>query len=472
MKAESRSNSVCYVNQRSFSLAISQLIRKYGPFSAVILIVSALSSALPAFGQDAMQMVRPETVGLSSKRLGHLDALIDRTVADKTIAGGIVLIARRGSIAYFNAFGLADTDRAMQKDTIFRIASMTKPLTSTAVMMLYEEGQILLSDPISKYIPEFKNPKVMEMLPPGSKTPYKLVPARREITIRDLLAHTSGISYRFLANWYPDKKRRYLMDLYKEAGISDGLSENGGTIGEMVKTLARLPLYSQPGSAFDYGLSTDVLGYLVEVVSGVSLADFMEQRIFKPLKMNDSSFYLPREKLNRLSALWVTDGKGHLEKMADGLQQEGDYQYSSSFHYQGPQTYYSGGSGLLATASDYLRFCQMLLNQGQLDGVRLLSRKSVQLMTATNHIGSLDATFLHGKGWKFGLGFAIEKDRGNDIESGSIGVYEWAGIFSTRFSIDPEEEKITLFLSQTHPFQQHFNFWDRLVALSASAIVD
>jgi CubicO group peptidase (beta-lactamase class C family) len=188
--------------------------------------------------------------------------------------------------------------------------------------------------------------------------------------------------------------------------------------------------------------------------------------------MNDTSFYLPEEKRNRLSALWVSDGKGRLEKMTDGPKQEGDYQYSSSYHSKGPRTYFSGGSGLLSTASDYLRFCQMLLNQGELDGVRLLSRKTVQLMTATNHIADQDANLLHGKGWKFGLGFAIEKDRGHDIDSGSIGVFEWAGIFSTRFSIDPVEEKITIFLSQTHPFQQHFSFWDRLVALSASAIVD
>jgi CubicO group peptidase (beta-lactamase class C family) len=240
----------------------------------------------------------------------------------------------------------------------------------------------------------------------------------------------------------------------------------------MVRTLAGLPLYAQPGAVFEYGLSLDVLGYLVELVSGMSLADFMEQRIFKPLKMKDTCFYPPEENLPRLSAIWISDGKGGLEKMTDGPKEEGDYIYSPSFHYKGPKTYYSGGAGLVSTASDYFRFCQMFLNRGELDGVRLLSRKSVELMTATNHIGEQDATLLHGKGWKFGLGFAIEMNRGHDIDGGSVGVYEWAGIFSTRFSIDPREEKITIFLTQTHPFALHFGIWDRVEALSSSAIID
>jgi CubicO group peptidase (beta-lactamase class C family) len=298
------------------------------------------------------------------------------------------------------------------------------------------------------------------------------VPARREITIRDLLSHTSGLSYRFLANWYPDPKHRQLVDLYKEAGISDGLSENEGDIGQMVRTLARLPLYAHPGEVFEYGLSSDVLGYLVEVVSGMTLAKFMQERIFQPLQMNDTSFYLPAQKRDRLSVLWRSDGRGHLEPLPDGERQEGDFIYSPSFYYHGPETYYSGGAGLLSTANDYLRFCQMLLNDGELDGVRLLSRKSVQLMTATNHIGKLDAQLLHGKGWKFGLGFAIEADRGHDVDAGSTGAYEWAGIFSTRFNIDPKEQKITIFLSQTDPFKQHIPLWDKVQALSSSAIAD
>ncbi len=453
-----------------FTSPTHRMLWGHGHFFTFVLLM--LLCTAPVFGQEALQTQGPEAVGLSSDRLGRIDVLMNRMVEEKKMAGGIVLIARHGKPVYFKPFGLADQGRAMEKDTIFRIASMTKPLTSTAVMLLYEEGRLLLSDPISKYIPEFKNPKVLEMLPKDHNPPFKLVPAKREITIRDLLSHTSGLTYRFLANWYPDPKHQKIVSYYKEAGISDGLSETDGTIGNMVKTLARLPLYAQPGDTFEYGLSTDVLGYLVEVVSGMTLADFMHQRIFKPLKMNDTYFYPPQEKIGRLSALWISDGNGRLEKMTDGIKQEGDYLYSPSFHYKGQKTYYSGGSGLVSTAFDYFRFCQMLLNQGKLDGVRLLSRKTVELMTATNHIGNLDALLLHGKGWKFGLGFAIETDRGHDIDGGSAGVYEWAGIFSTRFSIDPKEDKITIFLSQTHPFALHFELWDTILVLSNSAIID
>lgn len=443
-------------------------------FHCAIAAILFLSSGLfPAFAaDDALPGAAAASVGLSPERLGRLDLLMQRAVQEQSIAGGVLLVARHGKIAYFNSFGLADRNKPMQKETIFRIASMTKPLTSTAVMLLYEEGRLLLSDPISKYIPEFKSPMVLEMARPGAKPAYKLVPAKREITIRDLLSHTSGLSYRFVATWFPDPRHRQMADLYQEAGISDGMSENEGSLAQMVRTLARLPLYAHPGESFEYGLSTDVLGYLVEVVSGMTLADFMQQRIFEPLKMKDTSFYLPVEKRDRLSALWRSDGEGHLEILPDGEREDGDFVYSPSFHYQGPRSYYSGGAGLLSTAGDYFRFCQMLLNNGELDGVRLLSRKTVQLMTATNHTGAIDAAFLHGKGWKFGLGFAIEMDRGQDIDAGSVGAYEWAGIFSTRFSIDPKEGKITIFLSQTDPFKYHIGLWDKLVALSSSAIID
>lgn len=387
------------------------------------------------------------------------------------LAGGVVLIARHGKVAYLNAFGKADAQTKMTADTIFRVASMTKPLTAAAVMMLYEEGHILLSDPVSKYIPQFKHPKVLVPGAPGAVPPYRLVPANREITIRDLLTHRAGIGYRFLANWLPDARHKTLAELYGEAGISDGLSETEGTVGEMVQTLAGLPLIAQPGESFDYGLSYDVLGYLVEVVSGVSLSQFMETRLFKPLKMEDTSFYLPPAKRERLSALWETKD-GRLSTVPDGVRREGDHIFSASFPYAGPQSYYSGGAGVISTVGDYFRFCQMLLNKGELDGVRVLGRKTVELMTATNHIGELDESLLHGKGWKFGLGFAIETERGHDVDAGSVGAYEWAGIFSTRFGIDPKEEKITIFLSQTHPFPVHIELWDKINALSSAAVAD
>lgn len=427
----------------------------------------------PVFGQDAVTTVKPETVGLSSDRLMRLDRLMNQFVEEKKIGGSVVLIARRGKIAYLKAFGMADIGKPMKTDTIFRIASMTKSITSTAIMQLYEEGRLLLSDPVSKYIPEFKDPKVLVMLPEGSGHSYKLVPAKREITIRHLLTHTSGLTYKFVANWYPtDPLHKQLYQFYKAAGISDGIHETEGTIGDMVKKLARLPLIGHPGEVFEYGLSADVLGYVVEVVSGMSFKDFLHERVFKPLKMKDTYFFIPDEKRPRLSAVWITDWKGNLEKMSDGPKQDGTFVYSPSFQYKGPKTFFSGGAGLVSTAYDYYRFCQMFLNKGALEGVRLLGPKTVELMTATNHIGDLDADVLHSKGWKFGLGFVIETDRGQEVDSGSVGVYEWAGIFSTRFSVDPKEEKVTIMLTQTHPFSHHIELWDKVLVLSAAAVVE
>jgi len=214
--------------------------RKY----QVILVLLTILFITPlVFGKDKPQTVKPEIVGLSSERLNRIDDLMNRHVEEKKIAGSVVLVARRGKIAYFKTFGRADTDKPMQKNTIFRMASMSKPLTSTAAMLLYEEGRILLSDPISKYIPEFEKPKVLTLLPDGSDPEYKLVPAKREITIRDLLSHTAGITYIFFQNWFPDRKHELMTEFYKDAGISDGLCRPEGTSREMVRKLARLPLY-------------------------------------------------------------------------------------------------------------------------------------------------------------------------------------------------------------------------------------
>lgn len=436
-----------------------------------ILLALALLTR-PAAAED-ITAVNPETVGLSSSRLERVSNFMRATVDEKKMAGAVVLIARKGKIAYFEPFGQADIDKPMQKDTLFRIASMTKPLVSVAVMQLYEEGRLLLSDPVAKYIPEFARPKVLQMLPEGSKPPFKLVPAKRDITVKDLLTHTAGLPYGFASDWYPqDPLYRQMHALYQEAGISSGLYETEGTIGDMVKRLARLPLSRQPGEAFEYGMAADVQGYLVEVVSGMKLDEYMREHIFKPLKMDDTYFFLPESKQSRLSALWKTDWRGKLEKVADGPHQEGDYVYSPSYQYKGPKTFFSGGVGVVTTAYDYYRFCQMLLNKGQLDGVRLLSRKTVELMTETNQIGKLNATTLHDDGWKFGLGVAIQADRAHNVDSGDVGTFEWAGIFSTRFSVDPKEEKITIFLSQTHPFNFHFELWDKLLVLSTTSIAD
>jgi CubicO group peptidase (beta-lactamase class C family) len=439
---------------------------------SILLVALSLLWSSPLCAESEDKVTVPEVVGLSNQRLKHIDTLIGQHVSEKKIAGAVVLVARKGKIAYFKEQGMADIDRPMRRDTIFRIVSMTKPLTSTAIMLLYEEGKLLLSDPVSKYIPEFKNQKVLELQPAGSPFEYKLVPVKREVTVRDLLAHTSGILYLFPTNWFHERERVLVTDMYKDAGITDGFCRPDETIGDMVKRLARLPLFKHPGEVWDYGLSSDVLGYLVEVVSGMRFDQFMEERIFKPLKMRDSHFYIPKEKLPRLSAVWKSDWKGSLVRAGDDPILSGDLALCPSDAYATSGKYLAGGANVLSTVYDYFRFAQMLLNGGELDGFRLLSRKTVELMTATNHIGDFDATFLHSPGWKFGLGFAIQQDRSHNVDSGDAGVFEWAGIYSTRFSIDPQEEKITIFMSQTSPFNLHFGLWDKILVLSGSAIAD
>lgn len=425
----------------------------------------------PVLSMD-YDLVEPEEVGLSSERLKRMDKLIDNHVKEKKIAGAVVMIARKGKIAYFKETGLADSNKPMKKDTIFRIVSMTKPLTSTAIMLLYEEGKLLLSDPVSKYIPEFKNQKVLELNPEGSEFEYKLVPAKREITVRDLLTHKSGLLYLFATNFYHEPERKIIAEMYKEAGITDGFCRPDESIGDMVKRLARLPLFKHPGEVWDYSLASDVLGYLVEVVSGMKFDQFMQKRIFDPLKMHDSHFYIPKDKLDRLAAVWKSDWKGSLVRADDQPLISNYLALCPTDAYALSGKYLAGGANVLSTVYDYFRFSQMLLNNGELDGVRLLSRKTVELMTATNHIGDLDARFLHDPSWKFGLGFAIQQDRGHDVDSGDAGAFEWAGIYSTRFSINPKEEKITIFMSQTSPFGLHFGLWDSVLVLSGSAISD
>ncbi len=413
----------------------------------------------------------PESLGLSSKRLKNIDQIINRHIEEKKIAGAVVLVARKGKIAYFKASGKADVDKPMEKDTIFRIVSMTKPLTSVCIMKLYEDGKLLLSDPVSKYIPEFKNQKVMVKVESESGFKYKLVPVKREVTVRDLLSHTAGLLYLFTANYYFDDERQELVKLYKEADITDGYCRPDEEIGDMVKRLARLPLYYQPGESWDYSLGSDTLGYLVEVVSGMKLDEYMQKNIFDPLKMKDSHFYIPDNKRDRLSKVWLSDWKGSLKLAGDKPLINNNLALCPT-DAESKGKYLAGGASVLSTAYDYYRFSQMLLNGGELDGVRVLSRKTIELMTATNHIGDSEAVFLHSEGWKFGLGFAIQQDRSHDVDSGSAGTFEWAGIYSTRFSIDPTEEKITIFMSQTSPFGIHFGLWDKVLVQSSSAITD
>lgn len=435
----------------------------------IFLILAIFVSSAQA---EEIRTVKPEEVGLSSARLANISKMIQGEIEQNRMAGAVVLVARHGKIAYFETFGRADTDRPMQRDTMFRICSMTKPVVTLAVLQLYEEGKLLLSDPVAKYIPEFSHPKVIEMLAEGANPPFRLIPAKRDITIKDLLTHTAGMPYPFASEWYPkDRLLNQMHLIYEEAGISSGMYETEGTIGDMVKRLARLPIASQPGDAFIYGMAADVQGYLVEVVSGQKLDDYISTHIFAPLKMNDSYFFVPESKQGRLSAVWKSDWQGQLDKVTPGPHKEGDYVYSPTFQTRGPKTFLSGGVGIVTTPYDYFRFSQMLLNKGTLDGVRVISRKSVELMTS-NQIGKLSETTLHDEGWKFGLGLGIQVDREHNVDAGDAGTFEWAGLYSTRFSVNPKEEKITIFLSQTHPFHHHFDLWDKLLVMSSASIAD
>ena len=399
----------------------------------ISVITCMLLLAAAAIAQD-IPTAQPESVGLSSERLDRIGRLVGQSIADKQIAGAVTMVVRHGRVAWFKAQGMSDreTGKVMQPDTIFRICSMTKPITSVAVMMLYEEGRFQLSDPVSKYLPEFKNPKVL--VKPASGQPYS-IPATREITIRDLLRHTSGLTY----NWNVD-----LGKMYNNANVATGLLPYDGTIDDSVKRLAALPLLFNPGERWEYSLGVDVLGRLVEVVSGKPLDEFFRVRIFEPLGMKDTYFFPPDNKLDRLAAAYRYEDDKGLSRFPDGSVTEGLLVYSADYPYHGPRKLFSGGGGLTSTASDYARFCQMMLDKGKVGQSRLLSRKSVELMTS-DQLGKIDPD------QGFGLGFGVSGAKGPLPELGSTGEYHWGGFFYTGFSIDPKEQMIVIFMAQLHP---------------------
>jgi CubicO group peptidase (beta-lactamase class C family) len=337
---------------------------------------------------------------------------------------------------------------------------MTKPITSVAVMMLYEEGRFLLNQPVSDFLPEFKEMKVLDPPWPQDRTspPGKLVDAARPVTIRHLLTHTAGLTY-------PGNAR--LSRAYREAEIPTGLLQYDGTIGEAVKKLAAQPLLFQPGDQWQYGLSDDVLGYLVEVVSGMPLDRFFEERIFKPLGMKDTHFYLPEEKRARLATTYTYYEDKGLAPIRDGQVvrlAEGEAGFSADYPYRGPRKLFAGGAGLSSTAEDYYRFCQILLNGGKLDGARLLSRKSVELISQ-NHVE--DKVGEMG----YGLGFGVTSEPKYRRELGSIGSYFWGGFFYTTFVIDPKEELVAIFMGQLQP-TGGLNLDSKVIRLAYQAIDD
>ena len=376
--------------------------------------------------------ISPEDAGFATHRLARLDSVIQTNIDQRRLAGAVALIARDGQAVHLKSYGMQDLEDGtpMPTDAIFRIASMSKAVTTTAVMMLYEEGHFLLSDPVAKFIPEFENPVVAVAPPEDAPTGTEFVtePARRPITIRHLLTHTAGLTY----------GGGLATARYQEAGLIGWyFADKQEPIGEAIKRLAGLPLHGQPGEVWQYGFSSDVLGYFVEVVSGMPLDRFFEERIFKPLKMHDTSFFLPPEKADRLAPVYGHNQAGQLELREPT---------TTTDYLHGPRQCFSGGAGLLSTITDYGRFLQMLLNGGQLDGARLLSPKTVELMRV-NH--TEDMYPWEPKG--FGLGFWVIDDLGRYGELGSVGAYGWGSAYYPVYWIDPQEQLVAIFMTQLLP---------------------
>lgn len=390
----------------------------------------ALAQTKSLRNSPALSEATPESQGFSSERLGRLDAFIEQSVRKGDIPGAVLLVARNGKIVKWKAFGQADNTatRQLKRDDIFRIASQTKAITSTAVMMLWEQGKFQLDDPISKYIPEFKNPQVLKDFKYADTT-WTTEPAKSEITIRQLLTHTSGLGYGVI-----DGDERFKM-MYQKAGITDLFTTENISIAESVKKLAKLPLHHQPGEKFTYSEGLDVLGYFIEVVSGEPFDVFLRKHIFEPLGMNDTWFYLPSEKASRLVAV---------QKPVDGQWVRYPVTfYDTDYPIKGAKRFFSGGAGLSSTAKDYANFLQMYLNGGELNGKRLLSRTTVDAVLS-NQVGELFGD--NGFGLGFGITSAKNEAKGGN---GSEDTFDWGGYFNTTYFADPKEKIIGILMKQT-----------------------
>ncbi len=381
-----------------------------------------------------LQPAKPETVGFSPERLKRIDGNINEWMKDGRLNGCAALIIRNGKIIYNKAFGYDDLEKTkpIRTDNIFRIASQTKAITSTAILMLYEEGKFLLDDAVSRYIPEFAKQQVLDKFNPADSS-YTTIPAKTEITIRQLLTHTSGIGYAQIGS-------KEANAIFSKANITAGIGvEKGRMLADDMKKLGKIPLMHQPGEKFTYGLNTDLLGYLVEVISGMRLDEFFRKKIFEPLGMNDTYFYLPVVKQNRLVGFFEEVDKKLVKKsvVQEGWKVDANYP-------NGEGTYLSGGGGLSSTMLDYAIFLQTILNGGEYNGKRILSRNTVRMMTM-NQIGDINM----GNN-KFGLGFGITTEKGSSILPTPQGVFEWGGAFATTYWADPKENLIGIFYRQLY----------------------
>ena len=398
--------------------------------------------------------------GISTTALARLDRhLIEQYIDKERIAGCLTLISRRGELAHLSALGSMDRERGkpMRTDAIFRIYSMTKPITSIALMMLFEQGKLQLTDAVRRYIPSWGSLQVMA----GGEWPnFEVAAPERPMTIRDLLSHQSGLTYGFMEGG--------LEKAYNEAGVYNAAGMRGRDLQSMIDRLAELPLKFSPGSAWNYGVSTDVCGYLVQEISGQRFDEYLQEHIFDPLGMEDTGFHVSPEKADRFTANYERGPDRSLRVLDD----PGESQYLEE------QTFFSGGGGLVSTADDYHRFCRMLLNGGQLDGARIVGPKTIDLM-ASNHLpggvdlsdvalGTFSETANDGVG--FGLGFAVLQSLQRSQNVGSIGEYYWGGAASTIFWIDPAEEMIVIFLTQFMP-SGTFNFRGQIKQLLYPGLV-
>ena len=400
-----------------------------------------------ADGQDVLAMATPEDVGMSSSRLARLSDATQGYVDRGEMAGASTLVARGGRIAHMGCFGLADIERddPIQPDTLFRIASMTKPITSVAVMMLFEEGRVALNAPIERYLPELGGAQVL--VQDDSSEGYHLEPARRSMTTRHLLTHTSGYTY---------GDEDALRELYRQARIPGGFENSDDTIEAAVQRLGDTPLLFHPGEGWAYGGSTDVLGRLVEVASGQALDVFFRERILHPLGMMDTHFFLSEAQIPRLAAVYSKADDGSLQRV------ESDYPHN------GPGKLFMGGAGLCSTITDFARFAQMMLNGGRLGDARLLSRRTVELIR-DNHTAGL--TTGHGEGYGFGLGFCVHTDAGHTGDIRPQGAYFWGGYWHTTFWIDPVEDLFAIKMAQVCP-ADHLDDHEAFPPLVYGAIED
>ena len=402
--------------------------------SFVWALIFALAAAGVSWAAD-LPSASPESLGFSPERLARIGPAMKAEIERGQYPGAVILLARKGHIVYFESVGQLDpaTGKGMPKDAIFRLYSMTKPYTSVAAMMLVEEGRLRLTDPVSKYIPSFAKLEVSVPTtdPATGNVRYTNVATDREITIQDLLRHTSGLVYAgFTA--HPKVKELYM---------KEGVDWKDVTPAEQIERLGKVPLAHQPGTAFEYGLSVDVLGRVIEVISGMPLGQFIQERIFVPLKMADSSFLVPKEKLGRLAQPFAKDpATGSPINLLDVTV---------------PQKNDAGGAGSAGTAGDYVRFLQMMLNGGQLDGVRLLSPTTVKYMTS-DHLGDIKSSGFVAlpPAIGFGLGFAVRRETGLFEVTGTAGEYFWAGAAGTGFYVDPKEQLICVLMTQAMPGMQ------------------